>query len=262
VYEPSHVLVSGEPVRDLIFWSGPLVSMAQMVIALIPVMTDGDWFVLVITICGTFLAITTGSLPAWACEKWACRRGTHSPFVLTRGNGSPHAILILGNDRSLNLEDLAVASRTHHGQSDKITRACLGVLSMLWILLLVSAAGVASGAIYLLAVGGLGMLHCIFVVGSRRRPSAFGVHLEYRGVVGDMTVMGALLQCEERYPAVGKALLPIFFPGKLLPDEVTQWEALEVGARTAAEAQADAETTEEDCAVESWTAYARSLQAG
>lgn len=133
---------------------------------------------------------------------------------------------------------------------------------MLWILLLVSAAGVASGAIYLLAVGGLGMLHCIIVVGSRRRPSAFGVHLEYRGVVGDMTVMGALLQCEERYPAVGKALLPIFFPGKLLPDEVAQWEALEAGARTTAEAQVDAETTEEDCAVESWTAHARSLQAG
>ncbi|KAH6663307.1 hypothetical protein F5X68DRAFT_144521 [Plectosphaerella plurivora] len=261
VYEPSQVLGCGEPVRDLIFWSGPLVSLVQLALALIPLVTDGDWFVLLITLCGTFLALATGSLPAWAAEKWACRRGTYSSFVLTKGNGFQHAILILGNGRGLNLEDLAVASRLYQGPSDIMTRASLAVLATLWVLLLVSAAGVANGAIYLLAIGGLGMFHCIVVVGSRRKPGALGVHLEYRGVVGDMTVMGSLLQCEERYSGVGKALLPIFFPGKLLPEEVAQWAALEESKRIAKEAEQDSGTAgEESRVVESWTAHARSHQ--
>ncbi|KAG7152975.1 hypothetical protein HYQ46_002188 [Verticillium longisporum] len=264
VYEPSKRRVSGEPARDLLFWSGAVVAIIQMMIASsVPLLGQGDWFVLLITACGTILALATGSLPEWASEKWACRRGTTSGFILTRGNGAQHAILIMGNGNGLNLEDLAVSHRMHHRESDTATKMWLGTLSTLWIVLLISAAGLTNGSIYLLAVGGLGMLHSIVVVGWRRDLKVLGIHLEFLDVVGEMATMDALLRCEAKFPGAGRALLPIFFPGKLLPEEVLKWEALEAesrGQNIAGQGEAMEESREENDQVESWAAQARSYE--
>jgi hypothetical protein len=63
-----------------------------------------------ITVCGITLSFATGSLSQWRKDKWAFRRQTQKDVILTRGNGSAHAIIILGNQKGLDLEDLAASS--------------------------------------------------------------------------------------------------------------------------------------------------------
>lgn len=81
----------------------------QLAVAATPIATSGDWDILMITVGGTALALIVGSLPQWRNEKWPCRHSSQNTYILTRGNGAQHAIVILGNGRGLNLEDLAVA---------------------------------------------------------------------------------------------------------------------------------------------------------
>lgn len=179
IYEPSKSKVAGKPKHDLIYWSGLAVAMAQVIVAAIPIGTSGDWTIIMITIGGTLFALVTGSLPQWRVEKWACRRSSPNTYILTRGNGAQHAIVILGNGRGLNLEDLAVAGQMKPPSSDIPTRFCLALISVLWISLLITAAGVKTNTWYLLAVGGIGILQNVLVAGWRRDPSALGVHLDF-----------------------------------------------------------------------------------
>ena len=69
VYEPSKSLRAGEPVRDLIYWSGLPVAIIQLAISAIPIFIGGDWSILMITASGTILALITGSLPRWKHAK-------------------------------------------------------------------------------------------------------------------------------------------------------------------------------------------------
>ena len=258
VYEPSKVNVAGEPTRDGIYWSGLPVAFAQLVIASIPIVTTKDWSIFMITVSGTALALVTGSLPRWKAEKWPCRRGSYSTYILTGGNGAQHAIIILGNGRGLNLEDLAVSGQMKQSALDIVTRPCLLIVSALWICLLVSAAGLYRNTWYLLAVGGIGILQNVIVAGWRRHPSTLGIHLVFCEAVGEMTTMDALLAVEKKYPGVGKNLLPVFFPGALLPAEVQQWEAL---AARAPQSSAFVQSVSQPQAVqESWVAHAKTFE--
>lgn len=269
IYEPSKTVPAGKPRHDVTYWSGVFVAACQLLLATAPLIREHDWSILVITVCGTVLALGTDSLPEWAIEKWACRRGSHNSYILTRGNGAQHAILILGNGKGLNLEDLAVGSQMQPRPSSTHTRFILAVISIMWIGLLVSAAGMTENTSYLLAIGGIGMIHNVVVVGLRRDPSTLGIHLEYRDVVGEMTVMDALLDLEEKYPQVGASLLPIFFPGQLRLDETSKWEALrQCGEQQAEQAtssegqQEPAQEPAQDPAPESWEAHAKTFETG
>jgi hypothetical protein len=261
VYEPSRTKTAGEPTHDLIYWSGLAVTVGQLVIAAIPIATSGDWSIFMITVGGTVFALITGSLPQWRAEKWACRRNSPSTYILTRGNGAQHAIVILGNGRGLNLEDLAVAGQMKYPSSDMLMRLCLAVISILWVSLLIAAAGLASNTWYLLAVGAVGILQNVLVAGWRRDPSALGVHLDFREVIGEMTAMDALLALEASYTRVGRSLLPIFFPGELLPEEVARWDALNVKAVQDAErARLEAQGEPTVTMPESWVAHAKTFE--
>ena len=260
VYEPSKTKTAGEPTHDLIYWSGLAVAFAQLVIAVTPIATSDDWTVLMITIGGTAFALITGSLPQWRAEKWACRRSSPNTYILTRGNGAQHAIVILGNGRGLNLEDLAVAGQMKYPSSDTLTRLCLAVISILWISLLITAAGVKTNTWYLLAVGGIGILQNVLVTGWRRDPSTLGVHLDFREVIGEMTTMDALLALEAEYTRVGRSLLPIFFPGELLLEEVARWEALNVKAVQEESARLKAQGKPTIAVPESWVAHAKTFE--
>ncbi|EJT70666.1 hypothetical protein GGTG_11689 [Gaeumannomyces tritici R3-111a-1] len=123
-----------------------------------------------------------------------------------------------GPGRGLNIGDLAAAA-------------------LLWVALLVTAPGVRANTPYLLAVGGVGILQNVVVVGWRRGPGALGVHVEFRGVVGEMTAMDAQLDLEAKYPRAGGSSLPVFFPGMLLPREAAKWDAFEAAQLQAALAQ-------------------------
>ncbi|KAJ4334524.1 hypothetical protein N0V95_009150 [Ascochyta clinopodiicola] len=199
----------------------------QLVVAAIPCFLFGDWAILLVTVAGTVLALLSGSLSQWAKEKWACRRNCSKTVVLTRGNGSQHAIVIVGCGRGFDLEDLAIGPLNVNASASYVTRITTAGLAMCWILLLITAAGIQENTWFLVAVGGIGIVQNVFVAGWRRRPEDFGISLELKTVIGDPKVMDCLLKVEEELPYVGRSMRETFFPGVLRADEKAKWEVLE-----------------------------------
>lgn len=95
-------------------------------------------------------------------------------------NGRPRvpACYTSPREKDLGLEDLTVASRERHSLSDTETgtylRRIIDTLDP--NVLLVSGASVTSGAIYLLAVGELGILYYIVVLRYRHSSNARYIH--------------------------------------------------------------------------------------
>ncbi|KAB5513477.1 hypothetical protein GE09DRAFT_1162001 [Coniochaeta sp. 2T2.1] len=207
--------------------AGVLTCILQLGVASIPCGISGDWSILVVTVAGIVLSFASGALPQWSKEKWSCRIDTKKDFVLTCGNGSQHAIVILHGPDSvgLDLEDLAAAHTSAFAQRG--TRLVVIALGCLWILLLISASGIRQNSWFLLAVGGMGILQNMYVAGTSRSPKAFGVPLEFVEVMGKPKVMDALFEVEARYPRLGKSMLPIFFMGELIEDEKEKWDSYE-----------------------------------
>lgn len=94
---------------DWIWWTGLAVIILQLAIASVPCGLYGDWGILLVTATGIFLALVTGILPQWYFEKWACRHKTKKVLCITGGNGTRHAMIIIGNEIGFDLEDLAAA---------------------------------------------------------------------------------------------------------------------------------------------------------
>ncbi|PQK16209.1 hypothetical protein BB8028_0006g05300 [Beauveria bassiana] len=180
------------------------------------------------------LAMSTGSLGQWSREKWACRRGTRKNFVLTQGNGSQHAIVIIGNDKGLDLEDLAMGLDGPRRVTASLTaRITVMVLALLWLFLLITATGIKQHTWYILTIGFLGILGNTHIAGANRRPEMQGIPLIYEGVICETKVMATLLKVEKEYPKCGICMVNMFFPGKLRPIEEDEWAALDqsVGER-------------------------------
>ena len=214
----------GKPASDLVYWSGFFTAVLQLGVAAIPCGIFGDWSIVLVTVVGIFLAFLTGSLPQWRREKWACREQSSKKVVLTKGNGSQHAIVIIGDGVGLDLEDLAAGATSEGASASYSTRILLIVLSMFWVLLLITAAGIKNNSWFLLAVGGIGILQNIFAAGWRRKPEAFGVPLKFHEVISRTKVMETLYAVEEKYPRVGRSMLNTYFPGgDLRPEEEAKW---------------------------------------
>jgi hypothetical protein len=226
VYEVDASKEAGVPDQDMVFRSGFFIAVLQLGISVIPLGLRGNWGIATITFGGIILSLMTGSLPQWRQEKWACRRNTQKTFVLTEGNGAQHAILILGNGHGLDLEDLASGSINTRALTLISTRICVGILAALWISLMITAAGQKTDTWYLMAIGGLGMIHNIAVAGWRRQPDALGVHLKFQEVIGHSKVMETLLAVERRYPQVGRSMLSTFFPKDLNSTDQRRWNDL------------------------------------
>jgi hypothetical protein len=216
--------VKGQPGKDLVYYLGFATSIVQLGIAAIPAGIFGDWSIFLITIAGILLSFITGSLPQWKQEKWACRDHSEKRVVLTRGNGSQHAIVILGNGKGLDMEDLAAGQTNVDVSTSWLTRICVIVLATFWILLLITAAGIKQNTWFLLAIGAIGIFQNICVAGWRRVPHAYGIPLEFVEVIGAEKVMKTLFEVEDKYPRIGASMVSIFFPGKLFPAERLQWE--------------------------------------
>ncbi|KAJ5888327.1 hypothetical protein N7495_008368 [Penicillium taxi] len=212
--------------RDFIYWSGIFTLIVQLGVAVIPCGLFGDWGVLMITAIGNALAFATGLLPQWKKEKWACRDKSPGNFVLTRGNGAQHSILILGNRHGLTLEDLALWQSSFDASTNLLTRVALLALSTLWMLL-ITAAGLQSDTWFLLAVSSIGIVQDVFVAGWDRKPENFGITLEYVNVFGQTKVIETLYEVERDYRGVGVSMRNDFFPGKLYSEEVEKWDKIE-----------------------------------
>lgn len=219
-----------EPQRDKLWLAGYVVAVVQLGIAAIPCMKWGEWETLVITACGTILSFLTASLPHWRQERWACRTlTTNKTFILTRGNGAQHALVIFGKPGSLNLEDLA--SPTTSRNVPTTTKWLLAVLLALWVVLLVTVNGLQKHTWFITAIGAVGMLYSIIVAGASRSPENFGIPLEVHRppsgqpeVIVASKVMLALFATEMAYPGVGRSMLNTFFPSKLSTEEQRFWD--------------------------------------
>lgn len=227
----------GYPGYDLLYFLGFATIILQFGIAAIPCALYGDWGELLITAAGTALCLASGSLSQWAKEKWTARRNSRSTFILSRGNGSQHAIVVLGSGKGLDLEDLAAVPTKVDIWASRSMQISTMILSILWICLLISAAGLSQHTWYLLVIGGIGIIENIFVAGRWRRPEHFGIPLRFVEVLGEPKVMDSLFAVEEKYPHVGRAMLETFFPGRLSPEESRTWEDLEETAERREEAQ-------------------------
>jgi hypothetical protein len=226
IYTPSTKVQAGTVKCDHVYWIGLPIMAFQLGIAAIPCGIFGDWGSLLITSAGIALSITTGLLPQWKRENWACREGAVHDYILTRGNGSQHAIIILGTGRGFNLEDLASGQANLVVATNNFTRITLLVLAILWILLLITAAGLNGNSWFLLAIGGIGIVQNIYVAGASRHPENFGIPLDFSEVFGNPSVMETLLEVEKKHETLGHALLDEFFPRALGKGEERRWRDL------------------------------------
>ena len=220
---------SGRGTGDFVYWAGPCVSAVQLIIAAIPWALWDERFTFVVTAIGTVLAYASGALPQWCEEKFGVRKTCLSDpakgkkaVYLTEGNGSHEAILILSHHGSLDLEALAGPQRSL--KNPAATRACSTLLATLWLAFLISVAGWDQHTWFLLGVGLLGLVHNAAVCAFRRRPSAFGLDLEYQQTLVEGSVMEVLHKMETKFPQAGAALLDEFFSGDLRPLEELIWK--------------------------------------
>lgn len=223
--EEAKGLINAKPAWDGVMYTGVAVIVAQCVIAAIPGILYGAWDIMVVTSCGTFLALLGSAFREWRREKWPCRRiRSKKPqtICLTPGSGSWLVIVIICKTGSLNLEDLASAAPRY--PISYTTKAFTVILAVCWVILLLTVAGIKENAWYLLAVGALGSVQNVFAAGTHRKPKALGIHIQkVRSIVPDqgVTKLFAMLQkVEQQYRWVGLALLPVFFPSGLRPDEI------------------------------------------
>lgn len=222
VFEAGRDRTAGVPRRDLYWFSGYVVALVQLGVAAIPWGTDGDWEIFFLTAAGTCLAFITGSLPQWRQERWGGRPNSKKTFVLSRGNGAQHVIVIQGAGRGLDLEDMATMNdRT---RSTWKTKVVFAVLAICWVVLLLTTSGIKNHNWVLLVVGAMGMVHTLIVAGAPRRPEWFGIHLDYRDVFAERKVMATLQSAEMAFPGLGRSMLSTFFPGALREDEVRWWK--------------------------------------
>lgn len=102
------------------FWSihawGLLFMTLQLGLAIVPLRLYGDWGILLITGAGTILSIIMGALPQWTAEKLPNRQHSKSVFALTVGNGSRDVMVIKGNGKCLDLEELSVSETPRSGR--------------------------------------------------------------------------------------------------------------------------------------------------
>ncbi|KAK5217906.1 hypothetical protein LTR72_009077 [Exophiala xenobiotica] len=259
----------GCPKADKIWWSFVLFLPLQLLIAAIPtILPQRNWGILLITGAGSFLAMITGSLPQWMEEKYACRKDSRDTYVLTRGNGHQHVFVIEnappskggikegGPKRpgtSLNMEDLAIRSP----RATRLSRSTLVVLAVAWVFFLITAGGIEQDTWYLMGVGGLGMVHNVYVANAVRQPAAHGVPVVEENL-GSCTrikaeskekAMAVLMKAEKYRPGVGLAVLTTFFPGRLDKQEAELWDK----ARRTLELRREAFKAGEDPLPDPWT---------
>ncbi|KAM3525175.1 hypothetical protein NHJ13051_004132 [Beauveria bassiana] len=189
--------------RDFPYWSGVGIISIQLIVAVVALAVSGDWSILLVLASGTLLAMSTG-------------------------NGSQHAIVIIGNDKGLDLEDLAMGLDGPRCVPASLTaRITVMVLALLWLFLLITATGIKQHTWYILAIGFLGILGNTHIAGANRRPEMQGIPLIYEGVICETKVMATLLKVEKEYPKCGICMVDMFFPGKLRPIEQEEWAALD-----------------------------------
>lgn len=130
----------GVPTLDWVWYSGFVVIIVQLGVAAIPWGINGQWDAFLITAAGTLFALIGGSLPQWREEKWACPKNGGDTTTITEGNGSRSAVVIL-KKKGAGLKFEVLARSTRVARATLLTRIATSVMGVLWIMLLVTVAG-------------------------------------------------------------------------------------------------------------------------
>lgn len=224
----------GVPCIDWVWASGFVTISIQIAISMLPLVLQKDWITFLVTVIGNSLALSGASLPQWAEEKWACPKGGGSTVTLTRGNGSRHASVILG-ERGVGLDLEILARGTRTSRKTTLTRVLCPVLALVWVVLLITVSGIVQNTwcrsnksfqtIHesldansrrrsdLVGIGLIGSVQNVTAAGATRKPNALGIHIQHQDVVRGTSVAQVLMEVEKRYPLVGTSLLPVFYPG-------------------------------------------------
>lgn len=88
---------------------GLAVILIQLGLACIPIALAGQWDVLLITAAGTLLVQMAGCLPQWRAERLPNRQTTDEFYALTEGKCSREIVVIVGQGRCLDLEELSAS---------------------------------------------------------------------------------------------------------------------------------------------------------
>ncbi|KAF2259665.1 hypothetical protein CC78DRAFT_524479 [Lojkania enalia] len=224
-----------KPGRDLLFWSGVVVAILQLGISAIPFGIYGNWGVFLVTASAILLCFLTGCQPQWQREKWACRQiepEKNRTYILTRGNGAQHAIVVECDGCGLNFEDLCTGFNNLDSPAiSTATRLAMVGLGIMWVVLLITSSALTDQSWFLIAVGGIGMLQNMFVAGWSRAPDALGLPLKFITVIGSPKVSAAIMEAERTIPTVGRALVGTFFPGGLFSGEEKELAEIEAEAK-------------------------------
>jgi hypothetical protein len=230
-FDPDKKSQFKKPGRDILFWSGIFVAIVQLGLSAVPLGLYGNWGVFLVTASAILLCLLTGCQQQWHREKWACREieaGKKRTYIMTRGNGAQHAIVIECDGCGLNLEDLCTGFDNLDSPSiSNATRLGMVGLGVLWVILLITSSALTDQSWFLIAVGGIGMLQNMFVAGWSRKPEALGLPLIFTTVIGGPKVITAIIEAERAFPTVGRALVGTFFPGGLFPREEKELSAIE-----------------------------------
>lgn len=215
-----------EPKRGFVWYFGWLVILIQLGIAAIPWAIWREWEVFLVTGCANILSVFTASLAVWRKERWSCRRlDKEATYIITRGNGAQHAIVIFAKPGSLNLEDLATM-----GGSDKygfFFQLWTAFQLVLWVALLITVDGWEHHTWFLVAVGSVGMIYAIIAATAPKRPDQWGVilkpHSDHPVIASDKTMI-SLMQTEMAFPRIGQSMLETFFNSAISKDETEFWK--------------------------------------
>ncbi|KAI0773074.1 hypothetical protein BD413DRAFT_611989 [Trametes elegans] len=219
----------GTPTPDAVSYSAAATTIGQLLVAsVLPTLGVGSSHVFAITASGAVLS-TAAALLLRSHQKHELRHarpvppGRRDVVCITCGNGSAEAVVVVAEGGGVRVEDLA-ASRA--GGLGAVAAFGAGVLLALWLVLLLALTTLdRADAWGVLALCGIGTAHTTYAARKWRSGAAIGFKFseEATKVVRDDKVMEALKKAEEAETGVGSALLPVFFPGRLRPEENLWW---------------------------------------
>ncbi|KAJ0120722.1 hypothetical protein J7T55_015454 [Diaporthe amygdali] len=241
--------------------AGALITVLQLALAVVPIVLDREWTVMMIVVAGTFMVQITGWLPQWRAEKLPNRQRSNTAYALTSGNGSRDVIVIFGRGYCLDLEELCASGsprtsrpwekftlfskpNTRNDGTQEllrresrcrgsinayglpmgfwITKIMSGVLSVFWLLLLINVAAEKQHTWYLLGIGATGMFQNAWLAATETSSERHNLPLILIDTIKTQKVMDCLMDFQTSYQQA-RPLLKEFFPGRLRPLEEKWW---------------------------------------
>ncbi|KAI0631378.1 hypothetical protein C8Q77DRAFT_1159179 [Trametes polyzona] len=219
----------GRSSNDLVSYTALAIVVGQLAVAgVLPALGVGSNQVFQVTVAGTVLSTATGILlrHQHRRELYTARdvpRERRDVVCITSGNGSAEAIVVVNEGGGVRIEDLA-AGRA--GGLSFVATLGVGLLTVFWVGVLLAITTLTStDAWCVLALCGAGTAYTAYAARTWRSAAALGFKFadEKKRVIREDKVMDVLMRAEEAESGVGTALLPVFFPGKLRPDEELWW---------------------------------------